>query len=47
MAVKLKPDELIDVQATGECSNEKPKKLISFGITPTGYIPIGATPMAI
>mgnify|MGYP000256195441 FL=1 len=29
MAVKLQPDDLIDVQATGECGGGKPKKLIS------------------
>ncbi|MDJ0659459.1 MAG: hypothetical protein QNJ42_08200 [Crocosphaera sp.] len=47
MAVKLKSDELIDIQATGECNNQKKRKLISIGITPTGYIAIGIAPMGI
>ncbi|EAZ90891.1 hypothetical protein [Crocosphaera chwakensis] len=47
MVSRLKPEELIDMQATGECSQPKKRKLISIGITPTGYISIGVAPMGI
>ena len=43
---KLETEKLIEIQPTGECSQNK-KKLISVGITPTGYIAIGVAPMGI
>ncbi len=46
MVSKLEPKKFIDIQPTGECSQKK-KKLISIGITPTGYIAIGIAPMGI
>ncbi|GBF82554.1 hypothetical protein AsFPU1_3984 [Aphanothece sacrum FPU1] len=46
MASELKPNKFISMQQTGVCDQKKPK-LISIGITPTGYIAIGVTPMGI
>lgn len=46
MVSKIEPKQFIEIQAAGECSQQK-RKLISIGITPTGYIAIGIAPMGI
>ena len=46
MMSKLRAEKIIDVQSMGECGPKK-NKLISIGISPTGYISIGIAPMGI
>ena len=46
MMSKLRAEKIVDVQSMGECGTKK-NKLISIGISPTGYISIGIAPMGI